>query len=233
MAIVRRVVKFLDGDDDVLYEQIWSGLEDAAARLDFEKARRLRNDLRLLQQVVASQRQLRQATEKHTLLLVLPAPETEQIEIVIVVKGRPWARLRVARRDAVEDIAERLRSSWDRLNAAELLPIDHDSLDEAHILNRWLARNWRHPSVLPVEGDELPDWTEFAARAISLTIDELTRPTVDIEEETEDSDLESATESSFAIEGVVSPDESTALESVHVLSIVVPSDNQFSETLAP
>jgi DNA polymerase III subunit epsilon len=232
MAIVRQVVKFLDGDDEVLYEQIWGGLEEAATRLDFEKARRLRNDLRQLQLVVASQRQLRQATEKHTLLLVLPSAETDHVEILIVVKGRPWARLRVARREAIETIAQRLSGSWDRLHAAELLPIDHDSLDEAHILNRWLARNWRHPSVLPIEGDQPPDWLDLAARAIALTNDDLTRPTVDIEDETEEPELDAEPGSSFAIDGGASSDDATEPEPVHVLSIVVPTGGEFSETLA-
>jgi excinuclease UvrABC nuclease subunit len=232
MGIVRQVVSFLDGNDEVLYAEIWRGLEDAAARLDFEKARRLRNDLRQLQQVVASQRQIRQATEKHTLLLVLPSPEPDHVEMMVVVKGRPWARLRVARRDAVKDVAERLGGSWDRLQTAELAPIDHDSLDEAHILNRWLARNWRHPSVLPIEGKEPPDWLNFATRALRLTNDDLTRPTVAIEDDPEEADLEVDAGPSVAAGEDVLADVAPCSEAVHVLSIVVPAGGEFSETLS-
>lgn len=232
MGIVRQVVSFLDGNDEVLYEEIWRGLEDAAARLDFEKARRLRNDLRQLQQVVASQRQIRQATEKHTLLLVLPSPESGHVEMMIVVKGRPWARLRVARGDDVEGIVVRLRGSWDRLQGVELAPIDHDSLDEAHILNRWLARNWRHPSVLPIEGDEPIDWAAFATRAINLSNDDLTRPTVAIEDEAEEADIDTDPELSTVGDEEMHADEPVNSDVVHVLAMAVPTGGEFSETLS-
>ncbi|MEA2527351.1 MAG: polymerase subunit epsilon [Thermomicrobiales bacterium] len=185
MLIVRQVIRFLEGEDDVLYQEIWRGLEDAAARLDFERARRLRNDLRQLQQVVSTQRSLREATERHTLLLVLPSAIADHVEVMLVVRGRPWAQLRVARSDAIEHVAGRLDQSWTRLEATGALPIDHDSVDEAHILNRWLARNWNHPAVVPLTSLESPDWSALARQTLSLTDAALTRPTVDVEEESE------------------------------------------------
>lgn len=187
MLIVRQVIGFLEGEDDVLYQQIWTGLEEAAARLDFERARRLRNDLRQLQQVVVTQRALRQATEHHTLLLVLPSAQADHLEISLIVRGRPWARFRVARGDSVASLVERLDRSWARLIATDVPPIDHDSVDEAHILNRWLARNWDHPSVLPIASPESPDWLDLARRALSLSDAELTQRSRAVEEESESS----------------------------------------------
>jgi DNA polymerase-3 subunit epsilon len=186
MLIVRQVIRFLEGEDDVLYQQIWTGLEEAAARLDFERARRLRNDLRQLQQIVATQRSLRQATEHHTLLLVLPSAHTDQIEIKLIVRGRPWAQLRVSRADSVDSLIERLDRSWTRLTATRVMPIDHDSVDEAHILNRWLARNWDHPAVLPISSLDNPDWPDLADRALSLTVAELTQTTREVAEDESD-----------------------------------------------
>jgi DNA polymerase-3 subunit epsilon len=209
MLIVRQVVRFLEGEDDVLFQQIWSGLEEAAARLDFERARRLRNDLRLLQQVVASQRALRQATEHHTLLLVLPSAEANHVEIKLIVRGRPWAQFRVSRDDSVDDLAGRLDRSWTRFVATGALPIDHDSVDEAHILNRWLARNWDHPAVLPMTSLNDPDWRDFARRALTLTDAELTQTGRDFSDETE-------------TETALFSDVAPALESAAVRSVAVP-----------
>jgi DNA polymerase-3 subunit epsilon len=168
MAIVRQVVNFLEGDDDLLYQQIWQGLEAAAERLDFERARRLRNDLRLLQFIVASQRMLHEATERHTLLLVMPSAAADHIEAVMVVRGRPWAQFRAARSETAESLAGRLGRSWARMIATGLGPIDHDSVDEANILNRWIARNWGHPAIMPIETGESDEWARLARRALEL-----------------------------------------------------------------
>jgi len=185
MLIVRQVIRFLEGEDDVLYQQIWAGLEEAAARLDFERARRLRSDLRQLQQVVATQRSLRQATERHTLLLVLPSAHADHIEVMLVVRGLPWSRFRVSRTETIEITAGRLEQSWTRLQATTLQPVDHYSLDEAHILNRWLARNWEHPAVLPLASLDAPDWHDLARQALNLTDADLTLESVDVEDELE------------------------------------------------
>jgi DNA polymerase III epsilon subunit-like protein len=185
MLIVRQVIRFLEGEDDVLYQHIWTGLEEAAARLDFERARRLRNDLRQLQLIVATQRALRQATEQHTLLLVLPSAHEDHVEIKLIVRGRPWAQFRVSRDDSIDSLVKRFDRSWERLTATEPPSIDHDSVDEAHILNRWLARNWDHPAVLPLAPRDSPDWQNLAHRALSLTNDELTQTGREIEEETD------------------------------------------------
>jgi DNA polymerase III epsilon subunit family exonuclease len=214
MLIVRQVIRFLEGEDDVLYQQIWTGLEEAAARLDFERARRLRNDLRCLQQIVWTQRSLRQATEHHTLLLVLPSAQPNHIEIKLIVRGRPWAQLRVCRDESVPSLIERLDRSWSRLTVTQIDPIDHDSVDEAHILNRWLARNWEHPAVLPIASFDNPDWSELARRAMILTDAELTQTSSGIEEESEFMASSPAEDVSD-----LDPASSTAAATIHLVAV--------------
>ena len=172
---VRDVVRFLDGEDAALYELLWRGLEEAADRLDFERARRLRDDLHQVNQVVAAQRRLRDAVETHYLLLVLPAAESAAREVLLVAGGRLWAQLHAADAAGPIDLAQRLERSWDRLLARGVPVIDHDSVDDANILNRWLYANAGHPAILPLPWPTAaPDWTDLARRALSLGDDELT-----------------------------------------------------------
>ncbi|CAA9580300.1 MAG: Excinuclease ABC subunit C [uncultured Thermomicrobiales bacterium] len=175
-AMVHDVVRFLDGRDEVLYERLWGGLEDAAARLDFERAAKLRNDLRTVTQVVAAHRALREAAETQTLLLVLPAPDPAEREVVLVAGGRRWAQVRADRGDP-PDLAWRLARAWDRYRASGHPPLDHDTVDEANILNRWLYHNAGHPAILPL-GDPAPvgpeEWHGLARRALALDDDALT-----------------------------------------------------------
>ena len=63
ISLVRSVVDYVDGRDQSLHELLWSGLEDAAAALDFERASRLRRDLQASLALTAAQRRLRESTE--------------------------------------------------------------------------------------------------------------------------------------------------------------------------
>jgi excinuclease UvrABC nuclease subunit len=186
MALVRQVIRFLDGEDQVLYERIWGRLEAAAQSLDFEKARRLRNDLHLLHQVVATQRALRDATERHTLLLVLPSASPAAVEVYLVAAGRLWAQLHGDRRTNAADLADRLAGAWYRLRTSALPAIDHASVDQTNILNRWLFRNWGHPAILPLDLATDPDWPTLAARALALTDEQLRTETHGLDEQSEE-----------------------------------------------
>lgn len=173
MAIVRQVIRVLDGDDSALLEQLWQSLEEAARQLDFERARRLRNDLRSVEAIVSAQRSQRAAAERHTLVLVLPSVEPGSVETLLVVRGRLWSQIRAVRAEGSQMLAQRFVRSWERYQQAGLPPLDHTSVDESNILNRWLAHNWGHPAILPITSEQ-PDWSELAARALALSDDALT-----------------------------------------------------------
>jgi len=112
---------------------------------------------------------LRDADQRPTLLLVLPSATPDAVEVMLVDRGRLWAQLRAIRSDGADALATRLSRSWERLQATPALPIDHDSLDEVHILSRWIGRHWHHPAVMPLHGDRDPDWRQLALRAFALS----------------------------------------------------------------
>jgi DNA polymerase III subunit epsilon len=178
---VDAVVDFLDGRDEALNERLLEELQGAALRLDFEKAARLRKDIRSVQSIVEEQARLRDAEELHNLLLVLPSVDEGAREVLVVVRGRLWAQLRVERipeleaRDAsiadgedgvitegpselhipravgVDDLAKRLEGSLERAMASRPVMRDHASIDESSILNRFLFRSAGHPALIPID----------------------------------------------------------------------------------
>jgi excinuclease UvrABC nuclease subunit len=173
MEAVREVVRFLDGDDASLSARIWTELETAATKLDYERARQLRTNLQQLDQVVASQQAIREATDRHTLVLVLPSPLDAARELFLMDRGRLWARFQASHHDSSEEIGLRLERSWRRLHTSAGVEIDQDSLDESHIMNRWLARNWTHPCVISFDREAEIDWPEIAAQALRIAEEDL------------------------------------------------------------
>jgi hypothetical protein len=194
--LAREVVSFLDGRDDVLYERLWAGLESAAERLDFERAGKLRRDLQSVLGIVDHQKRLREASELHNLLVVLPSADVACREVLLVLGGRRWAQIRASRAPAldrlsvagahgdedrpladvsvpVRDLADRLANAWERYTATRLAPVDHHGVDETSILNRWLFRQAGHPALIPLPDpaaqEDAPYWAELAASVLGLS----------------------------------------------------------------
>lgn len=178
--MVGDVLDFLDGKDHGLKERLWSELEGAAVRLDFERASKLRRNLRLALGLIAEQSRLRTAEVDHNLLLVQPSAEPGCREVLVILRGRIWSRLSVDNQavkqvgpdpdaDVVlnvdhgdrfraansgasnEDLARRLAMTLKRFAASRLEPVDHNIIDETNILNRWLYRQSGHPAILPLD----------------------------------------------------------------------------------
>ena len=168
-GMVHDVVRFLDGQDDVLYGRLWQGLEQAAERQDFERARKLRNDIASVTHVVQAHGIMRDAVENHTLALVLPGVETGSREVFIVVAGQTWSRCLVAAND-VATAAARLAASWERVLASPPRDLDHHAIDEANILNRWLHQHAGHPAIFPL-GNVDPDWAGVVRSGLDLPDD--------------------------------------------------------------
>lgn len=174
MSLARDVVTFLDGKDEALYELLWSGLEDAAAKLDFERAARIRQDLVSVQSITSAQRRLRESIEGSNLLVVLPAANPAARELLVVVNGRTWARFHVERSDDRETVAGRLDMSWDRLRRHRPLMIDHDNVDEANLLNRWLSLHAGHPALVPLPAPaEEVDWRALLTTCFAIDVTDL------------------------------------------------------------
>jgi excinuclease UvrABC nuclease subunit len=174
ISLVRSVVDYVDGRDKALHDVLWAGLEDAAAALDFERASRLRRDLQASLALTATQRRLRESTESNWVVLVTPAAEPEHREILVILRGRLWAQMRVEDASLPPELASRLERCWERFATVGIGGPDHDSVDDMHILGSWLARHEGHPAILVIEGCEIgPDWRLLAGRALSLRREQL------------------------------------------------------------
>ena len=174
MSLVRSVVDYVDGRDQALHEVLWSGLEEAAAALDFERASRLRRDLQASLALTAAQRRLRESTEANWVIVVTAAAQPESREIMLIVRGRMWAQMRVQDVMPPLELAVRLEESWQRFLTIGIGDPDHDSVDDMHILGSWLARHEGHPAVLTLEQTVVdPNWQFLAERALGLRRDQL------------------------------------------------------------
>jgi excinuclease UvrABC nuclease subunit len=174
MGYVRTVVSYLDGKDEALYELLWGGLEDAAAKLDFERAARLRQELLSVNTITAAQRRLREAVESANLLVILPATDESSRELLLVIGGRIWSRCEMGRQDDLETMAGRLQMSWERLCRHGPLRVDHDHVDETNLLGRWLTVNAHHPALLPLPADgQVIDWAVLLSRVFAVELGDL------------------------------------------------------------
>jgi hypothetical protein len=172
--LVRSVVDYVDGRDQTLHELLWSGLEDAAAALDFERASRLRRDLQASLALTASQRRLRESTETNWVLLVTASAQPEHRELMVILRGRLWSQLRVQESSQPAELAARFETCWERFRVVGIGEPDHDSVDDMHILGSWLARHEGHPAILVIqERAGNPDWHVLAKQALSLRRDQL------------------------------------------------------------
>lgn len=200
--VVHDVLDFLEGKDDALHKRLLAELEGAAERLDFEKASRLRKDLRSVTTIIEEQTRLRDAERLHNLLLVLPSADPACREVLIVFQGRRWAQLRATRvpawemavnsdvdddiviashpvggdgEDALNDFSSRLERTLERSRTSERSELDHHAVDEANILNRWLFQHAGHPALIsiPMTDDGVPDaHPAVLARQVLMLTDE-------------------------------------------------------------
>jgi hypothetical protein len=172
MRHVREAVAFLEGDDDSLFARMHLQLEQSARSLDYEKARKVRNSIRLLQSLVGAHARLKEARENNTLLIVQPGVAPGSRNLLLLVQGMLWANLQVSPGATEPDIVDRLDRAWQRYLAVGLPPLDHNSLDDVVILSRWIAKMEGAPSLLRIDLDA-PDWAAIARRAIQLRDAEL------------------------------------------------------------
>lgn len=170
---IQDVLAFLHGERDDVIARLHQQLTECADRFDFERAARVRDRIRRVQQLVLSQQLLETTLQRGTLLIVTPSPIEGSRELLLVLAGRLWAQLRLAPEDADDEAGARLERAWGRATRTALPPVDQDSLDQVHILGRWLRRHAGHPSILAIDSDGVPDWPALLAQARSLSEAEL------------------------------------------------------------
>jgi excinuclease UvrABC nuclease subunit len=171
---VRTALSFLEGNGEGLASKLQQEIEIAAARLDFERAHRLRNDMQTVHLVAEAQRSMVYATIHHNLVLVMESPKPGCRDLLLVLQGRLWAQITTEPGEDARGIALRLARSYARFTSRQYDHIDHASLDDALILNRWIRKQSGHPAILSIDVEEPAiDWRLIAERALSLTDDEL------------------------------------------------------------
>jgi hypothetical protein len=124
--------------------------------------------------LTASQRRLRESTEANWVLLVTAAAEREHRELMVILRGRLWSQLRVEDSSQPAELAARLERCWERFKVMGIGEPDHDSVDDMHILDSWLARHEGHPAILAIqERAGNPDWQALAKRVLGLRPEQL------------------------------------------------------------
>jgi hypothetical protein len=134
----------------------------------------LRQDLQASLSLTAAQRRLRESTEGSWTLLVTPAVQTGQREIMVILRGRLWAQLRVVETSSPDELACQLEKCWARFGLVGIGEPDHDSVDDMHILGSWLARHEGHPAIMAIDVvSGKPDWDALARQALGLGREQL------------------------------------------------------------
>lgn len=157
-AIIADLLRFLSGDAQIMIDRVQAQRLALQGRGYSDRAAQLEGAQRHLAAIAREGALIATAARTDDLILVLPAVEADALEVLLLVRGRLWARTHVGRAEGCGEVAERLRRSWARAHAEELPPTDHETIDETALLGGWLRR---HPHDLTTFG--LPDTDASAA----------------------------------------------------------------------
>ena len=155
-ALVDTALRYLEGETEAIVVRVQQLLDEAAERLDFERAARLRDLLRRSQELVSAHRLVRDTLTARPCVIVTPCPETGDRAFLLMVAGRLWARVVASPEEADEQVAGRLQAAWERAQAAPSWILDQETLDAVSIVARWLREHHDDPTVIPL--DEPIDW---------------------------------------------------------------------------
>jgi hypothetical protein len=133
--------------------------------------------MRRVRQLILSQQILDDAAGRGNLVIVTPGVDPAARELLLVVRGRLWAQFVVEPLDATASVVARIERAWQRAKTYPDPGVDHDSLDQVHILERWLRKHDGHPAIVAL--DDEPDWLDLIAYARARTTEELTRDRLD------------------------------------------------------
>lgn len=170
-GLVNDLLAFFHGDTARLIEHLHRKLEGTVATLDFERAARLRDQIRRVESLARTQRQLEEAARHPHALLVLPSATPDAREVWYLLHGRRWAQLTVAGDETVASVRERLVPIVERAraNRRPLVP-DHHSVDELAILSRWMRKTPDHPALIPLADDADLPAVAVAVLAVDLSV---------------------------------------------------------------
>lgn len=146
---VRTVLSFFEGDRDPLLQVVHQNLESAAARLDYEKAARLRDQIARLERVAQEQETINVARRVESAILVLPGVRRSERRLWYLLRGRRWAALDVGPEEMTSSLSQRLAVIRQRAVAYRgTMESDHHAVEEMALLSRWIRRSPDHPALV-------------------------------------------------------------------------------------
>jgi DNA polymerase III subunit epsilon len=161
-ALVADLIRYLEGDVQAIIDRV------QALRVASQRRGRAAAEDGTLRRVLASVAKegalLTTAESLADALIALPSVESGAVETFLVTRGRPWSRRRVYCDEPLVSVAADLRHAWLRAHATDLPPLDHETIDEAAIITRWLLRHAGSPAILTLPTADTPaDWLSLAA----------------------------------------------------------------------
>ncbi|HLT18106.1 MAG TPA: exonuclease domain-containing protein [Thermomicrobiales bacterium] len=167
-GIVADVLAFLDGDKERLLPVLHERLERAARMQDFERASKLRDQIRRLDRITLEQAHIDIVAKAGHLLLVLPGRDPGCRQVWHLYRGVRWASFDIEPADALDDVAARLRRSRERAEAmGESVVMTHHTVDEASITSRWVRKYGDAEAVIHWGTEQDP--REIAAQVLVAT----------------------------------------------------------------
>jgi predicted GIY-YIG superfamily endonuclease len=165
-GFVHEVIAFLEGDKTRLLPLLHARLERAAAVQDFERAGRLRDQIRRLESVSLEQAHIDSVAKAGRLVVVLPGREPGSRQIWYLVNGVRWAALDVSNGEPQAELAERLERICARVERRSSAPVmTHHTVDEASIIARWVRKY--SPTSGVIEWEDVIGAQEIASRVMA------------------------------------------------------------------
>jgi DNA polymerase III subunit epsilon len=134
-AQVRSFLRFLNGEDASLRDDLVEKRERLAAELRFESAARLQKDIQLLDQILLVHSKLHWIVTRANAFLLLPSREAGAAQAYLILNGRLIAGSQVRTREDILPFATLTRERFARDRDRPLRP---KGIDSSVILAAWL-----------------------------------------------------------------------------------------------
>lgn len=149
-AGVRSADELLRGDVSRLVSRLERERDAAAEALRFEHAGELHQVVQALQALRSKRSHLRSAAGTLNFLVVVRQGDTGCAEVLAFSAARLQGQLALSAAPAAEEQASLERFVLAHYPTRRRLAIDHDELDQMHVVAEWLARGRRRALYLPL-----------------------------------------------------------------------------------
>jgi excinuclease UvrABC nuclease subunit len=164
---VEEACRLFEGEADPLFEVLQGRLEQAAERLQFELAARLRDAIRDIRRLVGKQQVLLSAVRNLNLIALCPARRPAAVELFLFSAGRLLEQRELALAEleppgARESLVRHLLARYQAGRQTSAARVEQEVVDQINIITDWLRRRsgeGRH-LVLPEDAADGSPWRE-------------------------------------------------------------------------